>query len=197
MPFDEKTLTDLFEKIRSGKYNSPDFLSNNLKDLLNKILVPDPQQRADIAIIKSHAWYIDSENLGEQRSSSSFDGNNFCNQQLTEKSSAYMRELQFTIRQGKSESIETIRLHLEEMGCELSKEHQSKIKVLKQTQCGAIGLTVVTDSLSDDKTKIEIKRGKGDILLYTKILDELIKTRLKSLIENVCIPAPRTAPYEQ
>ena len=157
-------------------------------------MVPNPKERAGISEIKSHDWYVDNEYFGKGkdevpcRINKPIDANHQV-KHWTERSSAelqHMRELQFTIKSSKSEAIEIIRDHLEEMGCDLSRESTHKLKVLRQTQCGAIGLTVLTDFVSNDITKVEVRRGKGDIFLYNNMLNELVKNRLISLIDNVC-----------
>jgi len=57
LPFDEKTLSKLFEKIKMTEYLMPSFLSSDLKDLISSILIADPKHRATIDEIKSHRWY--------------------------------------------------------------------------------------------------------------------------------------------
>ena len=197
MPFDEKTLASLFEKIRSGEYSAPSFLSNSIKDLLCKILVPNPKERADISKIKSHDWYIGNECLETEADEvpcriKKPNGANHPINSWTECSSAelqHMRESQFTMKINEREAIEIIRKHLKEMGCNLSSESAHKLKVVRQTQRGAIGLNVLTEFVDNDVTKVEVRRGKGDIFLYNEMLKDLVKCRLINQIDNVCTPS--------
>ena len=57
LPFDDETEQKLFEKIIKGKFNLPNFLSNEVKDLLKLILNTNPYKRIDINGIRKHAWY--------------------------------------------------------------------------------------------------------------------------------------------
>ena len=58
LPFDEKSMPDLFSKIRSAKYRQPKGISNDLIDLISKILIADPKQRISIDDIQQHSWYV-------------------------------------------------------------------------------------------------------------------------------------------
>ena len=57
LPFDDKDHIKLYEKIKEGKFIIPEFLSENAKDFLVKILNVDPKQRYNIMQIKKHPWF--------------------------------------------------------------------------------------------------------------------------------------------
>ena len=57
LPFDEENEQKLFEKIIKGKFTLPNFLSNEVKDLLKLILTTNPYKRIDINGIRKHEWY--------------------------------------------------------------------------------------------------------------------------------------------
>ena len=56
LPFEAKTENDLYYKITEGKFVLPRFLSNDVKDLLSKILKINPNERLSIEEIKNHIW---------------------------------------------------------------------------------------------------------------------------------------------
>eukprot|EP00002_Diphylleia_rotans_P009563 TRINITY_DN19953_c0_g1_i1.p1 TRINITY_DN19953_c0_g1~~TRINITY_DN19953_c0_g1_i1.p1 ORF type:complete len:430 (-),score=116.06 TRINITY_DN19953_c0_g1_i1:259-1548(-) len=58
LPFEEPTTSELFRKIRAADYEFPEWFSSNAKDLVRKILTPNPAQRLTIAQIKQHPWFI-------------------------------------------------------------------------------------------------------------------------------------------
>ena len=57
LPFYDDDNQILYEKILSGKYEIPEHLSENAKDILSKLLEVDPQKRINFEGIKSHPWF--------------------------------------------------------------------------------------------------------------------------------------------
>jgi serine/threonine protein kinase len=60
LPFDDKSLEILFQKIKSGVYNLPSALPPDVRDLISKILVVDPVKRITIPEIRKHPWFLKS-----------------------------------------------------------------------------------------------------------------------------------------
>jgi serine/threonine protein kinase len=56
LPFDENTMAALFQKIKNADFEYPDWFSAEARDLLSKILIPDPHNRAKISELKNHPW---------------------------------------------------------------------------------------------------------------------------------------------
>ena len=65
LPFEDDSNDVLFQKILECKLDYPDFLSEYSIDLMNKILVTDPQKRIDIINIKKHPFYIQGKTVFE------------------------------------------------------------------------------------------------------------------------------------
>lgn len=65
LPFDEKSMPELFAKIRSAKYRSPPpgRISASLMNLISRILVADPKERIGIEGIQKHCWYIGIDDM--------------------------------------------------------------------------------------------------------------------------------------
>ena len=57
LPFEDEDNNLLYEKIRKGKFVIPKHVSEQARDLLNNILVTDPQKRFTINQIKNHPWF--------------------------------------------------------------------------------------------------------------------------------------------
>lgn len=57
LPFHDTNLIEMYRKISRAEFRCPRFFSTELKDLLHKILVPDPSTRISISRIKRSAWY--------------------------------------------------------------------------------------------------------------------------------------------
>ena len=65
LPFDHKDNYKLFEKILQCKITYPKYLSDESKDLIKKILVPDPRKRITIPEIKKHKFYLKGKKIFE------------------------------------------------------------------------------------------------------------------------------------
>ena len=57
LPFEDPNTTELYNKILKGKFDLPDFLSEDAKDIIKKILNTDPKKRYKISDIRKHPWY--------------------------------------------------------------------------------------------------------------------------------------------
>ena len=56
-PFNDKNNSKLYQKILLGKFNLPNYLSNEAKDLLSKLLKVNPIERIKLDEIKKHPWF--------------------------------------------------------------------------------------------------------------------------------------------
>jgi len=56
LPFEDSNTAKLYKKILSASYKPPSFLSTSAKDLIARILNPDPATRPTIAQIRDHPW---------------------------------------------------------------------------------------------------------------------------------------------
>ena len=56
-PFNDKNNSKLYQKILGGKFNLPNYLSNDAKDLICKLLKVNPSERIKINEIKKHPWF--------------------------------------------------------------------------------------------------------------------------------------------
>ena len=57
LPFFHEQNEIMYQQILSGKFELPDYLSDNAKDLLSKLLEIDPNKRIRFAEIKKHPWF--------------------------------------------------------------------------------------------------------------------------------------------
>ncbi|CAM9103426.1 unnamed protein product [Discosporangium mesarthrocarpum] len=74
---------------------------------------------------------------------------------------------------------------LQEMGCEFRVfEPSNKIKACLMTPKGMIGVVIQIYSSSDESSPnmVEVRRGKGDNLLFSKFYKELMETNLKDIV---------------
>ncbi|KAH9261219.1 hypothetical protein BASA81_000923 [Batrachochytrium salamandrivorans] len=57
LPFDEATMSALFKKIQKAEFTYPSWFTDEVKDLIGKILVVDPKQRWNMDQIRQHSWW--------------------------------------------------------------------------------------------------------------------------------------------
>lgn len=57
LPFDEPTMSALFRKIQKADYSFPSWFSNEVKALLEKILVVEPERRMTLEDIMKDPWF--------------------------------------------------------------------------------------------------------------------------------------------
>lgn len=58
LPFDENNMYGLFQKIKTAEYFFPHDISEDCKDLISRMLEPDPVHRISIHQITHHPWFI-------------------------------------------------------------------------------------------------------------------------------------------
>jgi len=61
LPFDAPQIPDLFRLIKRGKYSVPGSVPAGAKDLIERMLVVDPEKRITIAEIRQHGWFLKGE----------------------------------------------------------------------------------------------------------------------------------------
>lgn len=60
LPFTGSTFKELYLQIVHNEYTIPDFVSPLCRDLISKMLVADPKERATISQIVTHPWVVNS-----------------------------------------------------------------------------------------------------------------------------------------
>jgi len=60
LPFDDENIPNLFKKIKGGIFTLPGHMSDEIKDLISRMLVVDPLQRITIPEIRRHRWFMEN-----------------------------------------------------------------------------------------------------------------------------------------
>ena len=58
LPFDDENTDNLYKKIIEGRFVIPNWVSDDGKDILSRIINKDPEKRLTIKEIKKHAWFV-------------------------------------------------------------------------------------------------------------------------------------------
>ncbi len=61
LPFDDENIRKLLNKVKTGLYVIPEFVSASPKDLLQKMLTVDPTQRISLREVMMHPWFNSKE----------------------------------------------------------------------------------------------------------------------------------------
>ena len=57
LPFEEPSMSTLFDKILQANFTCPDWFSPAARELLTRVLQPSPAERFTLAQIKTHRWF--------------------------------------------------------------------------------------------------------------------------------------------
>lgn len=57
LPFDEESMPNLFNRIKKSRFYMPNYISDEAKDLINRLLQPLPMKRIKLSEIKEHPWF--------------------------------------------------------------------------------------------------------------------------------------------
>jgi serine/threonine protein kinase len=58
LPFDEPTMSALFRKIQKAEFSYPSWFSEEVRTILNRILVANPEERATLADLLEDPWMV-------------------------------------------------------------------------------------------------------------------------------------------
>ncbi len=67
LPFEDKNTKKLYQKIIAGKYHIPSFIRADARDLIQKILNTNPDERYTIEQIRAHPWYKNGGTRNDKR----------------------------------------------------------------------------------------------------------------------------------
>ncbi|KAH9248767.1 hypothetical protein BASA81_013562 [Batrachochytrium salamandrivorans] len=56
LPFDDDNMKELYKKISTGNYKCPDYLPQDARHLIGRLITVDPKKRATLAEVLEHKW---------------------------------------------------------------------------------------------------------------------------------------------
>eukprot|EP00904_Undaria_pinnatifida_P006544 jgi/Undpi1/3019/HiC_scaffold_14.g06396.m1 len=217
LPFDEPSMSTLFSKIQAADFSYPRWFSQEARSVINRILVPDPTQRLTLAQMKAHPFWEAGGEVGTIPSVPDVivpteDELNSAVQEGVEPEKTEQEGImeppsvgdmeQTSTRRGSvrlntfetmldpSEIVNTLAKALQEMNCELRVfEASNKMKACLMTAKGMVGvvLQVYASDGAGTPSMVEIRRGKGDNLEFSKFCKELMDVKLAGVVHNTNI----------
>lgn len=118
LPFDDDNMQNLLKKVKLGHYTMPNYLTGDVRDLIQRMLCMDPEKRITIPEIKKHTWW---RRLDKHMMGLSIQGMTIPTfQQLKEKRDVEKKSLQ---KEGEAQSQEDE----EEVVAQVLKEEEEEI----------------------------------------------------------------------
>ena len=65
LPFDDPEIVKVLDKIKLGDYDIPEYLPDDLKNILTRLLCVDPAARITIDEIRLHPWYTSNKYISD------------------------------------------------------------------------------------------------------------------------------------
>ncbi|GJM90268.1 hypothetical protein PR202_ga06530 [Eleusine coracana subsp. coracana] len=221
LPFHDSNLMEMYRKISKSEYRCPRFLSVELKDLLFRMLDPDPNTRVSISRIKRSTWYrrpIEGHALkikhetrdivcnGEATTSDSTERSNAGGSQGGKRD--------FTTRQPARIVFAKLSELAECLKLKIKKKENGILKMAAPNEGikGFLEFDAEIFELAPSFLLIELKKTNGDTLEYQKLVKEEIRPALKDVVwawqsdrqheqsaqgEQQLSPLPSQQPHEQ
>mgnify|MGYP002632395295 CR=1 FL=1 len=96
MPFDGETAEDVFERIKLGQFQMPEHFSDNVKDIINKMIVVDTDKRITALDAMNHPWILEASAIIRKET---------MKETTDEESSAFNKEVVENLRKYRGQSI--------------------------------------------------------------------------------------------
>ncbi|PNT65936.1 hypothetical protein BRADI_3g04630v3 [Brachypodium distachyon] len=186
LPFHDTNLIEMYRKISRAEYRCPRPFSVELKDLLYKILDPDPSTRASISRIKRSAWYrkpIEANALKIKHETRDKVYKGFDLSNLFEEKYG-RREDRFTTRQPAATVFAKLNELAKHLKLKIKKKENGVLKLAapKEGIKGFLELDAEIFELAPSFLLVELKKTNGDTLEYKKLMKDEIRPALKDVI---------------
>ena len=154
LPFEDKDNEILFEKILECKLEFPRYITKISKDLIEKILVTDPDKRITIPQIKNHPFFIKGKELFEQEFS--ICRNDIEDNEINYENMDLNNILDSSIFKGNLDTTDVSDRKEKEKEKEKEK-HNEKEKMKGEIKAKEIKLDNISDKKRNKEKKISIK----------------------------------------
>ncbi|XP_010271000.1 PREDICTED: CBL-interacting serine/threonine-protein kinase 1-like isoform X2 [Nelumbo nucifera] len=174
LPFDDRNLAVLYQKIFKGVVQIPKWLSEGAKNLIKRILDPNPNTRITMAKIKLDEWFQqDYTPANPDDEEEIYVDNKAFSLHEPEVSE---RKIRFASNHSPKELLERIESIVTEMGFWVQKRN-GKLKVMQehngQKRPGSLSVTAEVFEISSSLYVVELRKSYGDSTLYRQLCTKL------------------------
>ena len=187
LPFDEATMSALFDKIKRAEFAYPAHFSDGVKVLIDSLLVADPQKRATLTDVMKDRWFLDTASS----SSTVTEPSTLGRKKSSLKTSKSTRVQSLTSSSSPTVVVEALRKALTDSGATLAEDASPKpeetedetddegpgtrsVEASLQSPSGLLAL-VATARPADKGAALDLLRGKGDILAFQAWLQGVLE----------------------
>mmetsp|Transcript_19019 Transcript_19019/g.56751 ORF Transcript_19019/g.56751 Transcript_19019/m.56751 type:complete len:430 (+) Transcript_19019:73-1362(+) len=188
LPFDEATMSALFDKIKRAEFAYPAHFSDGVKVLIDSLLVADPQKRATLTDVQKDRWFLD-QSLSTVATDQVVQP--LMRKKSSLKTSKSTRVQSLTSSSSPTQVVEALRKALVASGATLAEDAPPKpeetedetddegpgtrsVEASLQSPSGLLAL-VATARPADNGAALDLLRGKGDILAFQAWLQGVLE----------------------
>jgi serine/threonine protein kinase len=203
LPFDEATMSALFDKIKRAEFAYPAHFSDGVKVLIDSLLVADPQKRATLTDVQKDRWFLD-QSLSTVATDQVVQP--LMRKKSSLKTSKSTRVQSLTSTSSPTQVVEALRSALVASGATLAEDQAPKpeetedetddegpgtrsVEASLQSPSGLLAL-VATARPSEGGAALDLLRGKGDILAFQAWLQGVLEAVRASGVTLTGPPEP-------
>ncbi|THG04283.1 hypothetical protein TEA_027257 [Camellia sinensis var. sinensis] len=183
LPFDERSLMNLYRKISRAEYTFPEWFTESQKKLISRILEPNPQKRITTPEIIDHQWFQTNykpavriecdEDIDLDDVHAAFNSDKDNEKQKTTLGSKH------TI----NETIQKIEAAAKDVSLSVERMNKSKMKIhpkQKMTRCSrsCLNLSAEVIEVAPTHCVVEISKSVGDLEPYKESSTKNVHQRM-------------------
>ncbi|XP_010252814.1 PREDICTED: CBL-interacting serine/threonine-protein kinase 23-like isoform X3 [Nelumbo nucifera] len=196
LPFDEPSLSNLYNKICKADFTCPYWFSSEARMLINRILEPDPEKRISISHVLECSWFkkgykpvrfedqkavVSSEtdllfsNSSKEKGISmkiKLDFECFEDLGLNHTRRGGKREMRFALRCSASEIMEKMEESAKPLGFNVKRlDYMMQLEGCDMGQRGLLSICTEVFEVSPSLFVVEMKKARGDTLEFDKFYE--------------------------
>ncbi|XP_010252816.1 PREDICTED: CBL-interacting serine/threonine-protein kinase 9-like isoform X5 [Nelumbo nucifera] len=170
LPFDEPSLSNLYNKICKADFTCPYWFSSEARMLINRILEPDPEKRISISHVLECSWFkkgYKPVRFEDQKAVVSSETD-----LLFSNSSGGKREMRFALRCSASEIMEKMEESAKPLGFNVKRlDYMMQLEGCDMGQRGLLSICTEVFEVSPSLFVVEMKKARGDTLEFDKFYE--------------------------
>ncbi|XP_037494766.1 CBL-interacting serine/threonine-protein kinase 1 isoform X4 [Jatropha curcas] len=175
LPFDDRNLAVLYQKIFKGDAQIPKWLSPGAQNMIRRILDPNPVTRITVADIKANEWFkqdYSPADPAEEEEDTHIDNEAFSIDEVDVSE----RKIRFTSNHSLKDLHEKIEDIVTEMGFRIQKKN-GRLKVVQENKehrsLGSLSVAAEVFEISPSLYVVELRKSYGDSSVYRQLCKKL------------------------